>query len=211
MPSADPWDEAWDAYEARSRDPGPAEPAPAERMARGEGVLPGEQVAPREQPGEQVAPGRRLAVWLAAGGLAGLLALATPVLQLMGLMLRHDAAGLLAALPANGAALRFEAPAGTAQGASRPYLGGLASALAAGARDPAAVARLLEARRLAAPPLRDPAVGPAGTVRLAWPLGWGAARLELLPREGGGGLSLDLAWRQGSWEIRQVTLRSGAG
>lgn len=197
MPSADPWDEAWDAYEARRQGALPAAgpeacavplPGPARRRGRG-----------------------ALRAGLLAGGAGALLTLAMPGLQLAGLMLRHDAAGLLAALPAEGAVLRLGPVAAGAGGASRPYLDGLAAELASGARDPAAVARLLESRRLAAPPVRDPVAGQAETVRLAWPLGWNAARLELLPREGGGGLALDLAWRQGGWQIRQVVLRTGAG
>lgn len=197
MPSADPWDEAWDAYEARRQGvlpaAGPAacaEPLPEPARRRGRGAL-------------------RAGLLVAGAGV--LLMLATPGLQLAGLMLSHDAAGLLAALPAEGAVLRLGPVAGGAGGASRSYLDGLAAELASGARDPAAVARLLESRRLAAPPVRDSVAGQAETVRLAWPLGWNAARLELLPREGGGGLALDIAWRQGGWQIRQVVLRTGAG
>lgn len=204
MPSADPWDEAWDAYEAR-------------RQAATAGTAPAEPVigaAPRPAPGRP--RGRRaLRHGLRAAVACALLMLAAPGLQLAGLVLRHDAAGLLAALPAEGAVLRLgpmvNPAAGAAGGASRFYLEGLAGELASGARDPAAVARLLESRRLAAPPVREPVAGQAETVRLAWPLGWNAARLELLPREGGGGLALDLAWRPGGWEIRQVVLRTGAG
>ncbi|RKK01464.1 hypothetical protein EBE87_04385 [Pseudoroseomonas wenyumeiae] len=184
--SVDPWDEIWDAYEARRA----ATPTV--------NSLPPLQTAEPRRPHGWLKP--LLAV--AAFGLGCAAGSAWPVLNLYGLVLRQDVPALLRQLdlPAAGDGLREElrmhaglrGPA--ANGAER-LLAGMAEDMAAALVRPAALEQVLLAH--GAPPLQL--------------VGWGGTVVELALREGAGGFRLELVWTGQSWRAAKAELLRPAG
>jgi hypothetical protein len=183
--SVDPWDEVWDAYEARHAPTAP-EPLPP---------LPAEPPQGRRW--------RMPVVAVAVFGLGCVTGSAWPVLNLYALVLRQDMPALLRQLdpaPArDGLRQGLRAHAGLrgdaeTSGAER-LLAGMAEEMAAALAHPGGWEQLMLARRDEAVPPRDPAV-PALWLR---PAAWGGTALELAPREGDGGFRLELAWTGQGW------------
>lgn len=179
--NADPWDEVWDAYEARGAATGPT-PLPSPQPAR---------------------PGRR------RGWLKPLLALgafslgcaagsAWPVLNLYGLVLRQDVPALLQHLDLSQVqedlrgGLRAQAGLhGLAAGGAERLLAGMAEEMAADLARPGALEQLVLAGQAATP------------LRL---VEWGGTAVELAPREGAGGFRLELAWTGQGWQVARAAL-----
>lgn len=179
--SVDPWDEVWDAYEARQAAPAASLTPPP--------------------PSRPVRPGRQ--GWLkpllaaAAFSLGCAAGSAWPVLNLYGLVLRQDVPALLRQLDLSPAqdglreGLRAHAGLqGPATGGAERLLAGMAEEMAAALARPGGLEQLLQAS--AAPPLR-----------LAE---WGGTAVELAPREGPGGFRLDLAWTGQGWRVARAGL-----
>ncbi|MCG7359872.1 hypothetical protein MHZ93_01200 [Roseomonas sp. ACRSG] len=182
--SVDPWDEVWDAYEAR-------------RAAKATAAA---NLAPTPSP-QPARPGRWQG-WLkpllagAAFSLGCAAGSAWPVLNLYGLVLRQDVPALLRQLdlaPARDGlreGLRAHAGLhGPATGGAERLLSGMAEDMAAALARPGGLEQLLQA---GAPPLR-----------LAE---WGGTAVELAPREGHGGFRLDLAWAGQGWRVARAGL-----
>jgi hypothetical protein len=129
---------------------------------------------------------------------------ARPLLAFAGLVLNLAPAELLGHLPIEpdlqigGTPAAGAAPEGRDAGR---YMAMLSGELSAGWQDPVAVRRAVEARQAPAPLLRNATLAPLDRLRQIRVTGLHSARLELAPREGGGSLGLDLAWRDGAWRV----------
>ena len=180
--SVDPWDEIWDAYEAR-------------RAANAAAVSP--------LPPLQAAELRRPHGWLksllavAAFGLGCAAGSAWPVLNHYGLVLRQDVPALLRQLDLSAAGdglreeLRMHAGLrGPAANGAERLLAGMAEEMAAALVQPGALEQVLLAS--GAPPLR-----------LAE---WGGTAVELAPQEGAGGFRLELVWAGQGWRAAKARL-----
>jgi hypothetical protein len=197
--SVDPWDEVWDAYEARGA------------------VL--TQAPPLPRPAGGAAPPVRRR-WLpslltaAVFGLGCAAGSAWPVLGLYTLVMRQDLPALLRQIdlsPArDGLRQALLRHAGlspgigeTAAGGAGRLLAGMAAEMAEDLSAPGALGELVLARREGPWPHRDPAVPPLQ--RLS-PLGWNTTGVALGPAEGQGGFGLELAWENGVWRAVAVQL-----
>ncbi|MBO1073170.1 hypothetical protein [Roseomonas marmotae] len=190
---SDPWDDVWDAYEARQAPPAPAVMASASGGA----------------------PNRR--GWLRAIAMTAVFGLgcaagsAWPLMSLYALVLRQDAPALLRQLdlaPAreglrlalrDHAGLSARAPAG---GMER-LLAGMADEMADALARPGALRQVMLARQETSWPRRDPAAPPLQRLR---PAGWGGTSLEWGPAEGQGGFGLDLVRGPEGWRVAAVRL-----
>lgn len=187
----DPWDEVWDAYEAR-------------RAATAVAAS-GRQPLPLPQPETTVQEQRR--GWLKPLAVAGVVfclgctaGSAWPVLNLYGLVLRQDMPGLLRQLDLgpvqDGLRQGLRAHAGLhgpteANGAER-LLAGMAEDMVAALARPGILEQVLLARRDGAPLLR-----------LAE---WGGTAVELAQPDGPGGFRFDLVWTGQGWQAAGARL-----
>jgi hypothetical protein len=195
--SVDPWDEVWDAYEARRAATEVVAPPPP---------------APRPAAGLERRRARGWATSLLAVAVFGLgcaTGSAWPVLNLYGLVLRQDAPALLRQIdlsPArDGLQQALRAHAGlpeAATGGAGALLAGMAEEMAAAMARPGALEQVVMARREGPWPLRDPAAPPLHRIRAAW----GGSAVELGPESGTGGFGLDLAWTGEGWQAVAVRL-----
>jgi hypothetical protein len=209
--SIDPWDEVWDAYEARRgavamasamMPPSPPQPQPA---------VPVPAVARRRGGRGWWTPLLATAVF----GLGCVAGSAWPVLNLYALVLRQDSPGLLRQLdlmPLRGelrqglrahAGLRMPGEHG---GAER-LLAGMAEEMAEALARPGALEQVVLARHGGAWPPRDPAAPPLWLRAVAW----GGTAVELAPPDGPGGFRLDLAWSGGAWQAVGLRLLDPPG
>jgi len=195
----DAWDEAWEAYEARRSESAPAARFPPEASTRQRPAI--------HQP---------LGGWLRAIALLilgfALGSLAQPLVAMAGLLLWRDGAGLVTAIELRSDAVAVPPPmrrptalAVLGGDEAGHFLAGLAGTVSEGWRDPAALRRVILARR-DVPAVRGPALQPLERVRGLHALGWGVVRLEVGPAYRPGGLGLDLAWRGGTWQVTRLAL-----
>jgi hypothetical protein len=193
--SVDPWDEVWDAYEARRT-----------ATAVASAALP---PLPGPQPAAVPQAARRRGWWTpllasAVFGLGCVAGSAWPVLNLYALVLRQDSPGLLRQLDLSPLrddlrqALRAQAGLRMPgeQGGAERLLAGMAEDMAQALARPGALEQVVLARGAGAWPSRDPAAPPLRLRTVAW----GGTAVELAPPDGPGGFRLDLAWSGGAWQ-----------